>query len=93
MYQFYTVEITKDAEGNFSHEVKWHWDADETKAQQKGESKFYEIMSRAAVSEYAEHGAILFSSEGFPVMNKCYKHEAAPEVPEEPAETEEVTAE
>ena len=86
MFQFYTVEITKDANGEFSHDVKWHWDAEETKAQQKGESKFYEIMSRAAVSEYTEHGAILFSSEGFPVMNKCYKHEVAPEPTEEPVE-------
>ena len=78
MYQFYTVEITKDQAGEFAHDVKWHFDADATKAQLKGEAAYHEIMSRAAVSEYAEHAAILFSSEGFPLMHGCYKHEAAP---------------
>lgn len=86
MYQFYTVEITKTHDGELAHDVKWHWDEDATKAQQKAESKFHEIMSRAAVSEYALHSAILFSEEGFPIMNQCYKHvyvAPAPEVVEE----------
>ena len=83
MYQFYTAEIMKNADGNYEHDIKWHWDEDATKAQLKGEAKYHEIMSRAAVSNYAEHGAILFSSEGFPIMNHCYKHEVAPEPVEE----------
>lgn len=87
MYQFYTVEIKKTYDGEYEHDVKWHWDEDATKAQRKAESKYYEIMSRAAVSTYAEHSAIIFSSEGFPIMNQCYKHEAPPAVIEvEPVE-------
>lgn len=86
MYQFYTAEITKDANGDYSHDIKWHWDEDATKAQLKGEAKYHEIMSRAAVSNYAEHGAILFSSEGFPIMHHCYKHEAVVTPVEEVAE-------
>lgn len=87
MYQFYTVEITKTHEGELAHEIKWHYDEDATKAQRKAESKFHEIMSRAAVSDYAMHSAILFSEEGFLIMNACYKHEAEPEEPaEEPVE-------
>ena len=80
MYQFYTVEITKDAAGEMAHDVKWHYDADADKAQLKGEAAYHGIMSRAAVSEFAEHAAILFSSEGFPLMHGCYKHtvQAAP---------------
>ena len=50
MFQFYTVEITKTHEGELSHDIKWFWDEDATKAQRKAESKFHEIMSRAAVS-------------------------------------------
>ena len=85
MYQFYTVEITKTQAGELAHDIKWHYDEDATKAQRKAESKFHEIMSRAAVSDYAMHSAILFSEEGFLIMNQCYKHEAEP-VPEEPEE-------
>ena len=94
MYQYYTVEITKTHEGELAHDIKWHYDEDATKAQRKAESKFHEIMSRAAVSEYAMHSAILFSEEGFLIMNACYKHEAEP-VSEEPEEepTEETTEE
>ena len=86
MVQFYTAEITKNANGEYSHDIKWHWDEDATKAQLKGEAKYHEIMSRAAVSNFAEHAAILFSSEGFPIMNHCYKHDVVPE----PEETEPV---
>ena len=87
MVQFYTAEITKDANGDYSHDIKWHWDEDATKAQLKGEAKYHEIMSRAAVSNFAEHAAILFSSEGFPIMHQCYKHEPVVE-PEEVAAEE-----
>lgn len=86
VYQFYTAEITKDANGEYSHDIKWHWDEDATKAQLKGESKYHEIMSRAAVSNFAEHAAILFSSEGFPIMHQCYKHEPVVEPEEEAVE-------
>ena len=75
MYQFYTVEITKTQAGEFAHDVKWYWDEDETKARLKAESSFHEIMSRAALSEYAMHSAILFSGEGMLTMNGCYRHE------------------
>lgn len=76
MYQFYTAEIMKDANGEFAHDIKWHWDEDPEKARLKGESKFHEICSRAAVSDYAEHAAILFASTGNRIMDKCYYHQA-----------------
>lgn len=37
MYQFYTVEITKTNSGELSHDIKWHYDEDATKAQRKAE--------------------------------------------------------
>lgn len=96
MYQFYTAEIIKTQSGDFEHDIKWHWDEDEYKAQLKGEAKFHEILSRAAVSDNAEHAAILFSSRGNRIMDKCYYHtiETTPEEPENPEEpTEEVIGE
>lgn len=75
MYQFYIIEIKKNASGEFEHNVNWVWDANPDKARLKGEAKYHEILATAAVSENAEHSAILFSSEGFPIMHQCYKHE------------------
>lgn len=83
MYQFYTAEIIKTQEGEFEHDIKWHYDENEIKAQLKGEAKFHEILSRAAVSDYAEHAAILFSSRGNRIMDKCYYH-SVETVTEEP---------
>ena len=76
MYQNYVVEIKKTHGGEFEHNVFWLYDEDPDKAMLKAESKFHEILSAAAVSTMAEHSAILFTSEGFPKANKCYKHEA-----------------
>lgn len=86
MTQLYVVEIKKNANGEFEHNVNWVWDADADKARLKGESKYYEVLSAAAVSNVAEHSAILFTSEGFPLMHQCYKHESATEAVEEPIE-------
>lgn len=83
MYQFYTAEIIKTQEGEFEHDIKWYYDENEIQAQLKGEAKFHEILSRAAVSDYAEHAAILFSSRGNRIMDKCYYH-SVETVTEEP---------
>lgn len=55
------------------------------------EQKFHYILSFAAVSNLPTHAAVMYSEEGFPLRNECYKHDpvpAAPEVVEEPAEEE-----
>ena len=74
MYQFYTAEIKKTQSGEFEHDIHWYWDENEYQAQLKGEAAFYEILSRAAVSNNLEHAAILFSSRGNRIMDKCYTH-------------------
>lgn len=86
VYQFYVVEIKQNAAGEYEHHVDWAWDEDADKAQLKAESKYYEILSTAAVSEFASHAVTMFSAEGFPMLNKCYKHTVVPEeTPEEEA--------
>lgn len=74
MFQNYVIEVKKNQAGEFEHNVYWVWDEDATISQNKGEAKFHEILSAAAVSNMAEHSAILFTSEGFPLMHQCYKH-------------------
>lgn len=86
MFQNYVVEIRKNAQGEYEHEVFWLWDEDADKAMNKAESKYHEVLSRAAVSNMAEHASILFTSEGFPIENKCYKHTPVAEVTEETTE-------
>lgn len=79
MNQFYIVEIQKNQQGEFAHNVHFAYDEDLKKAQLKAESKYHEVLAAAAVSNMAEHSAILFSTEGFPLMHQCYKHEAEQE--------------
>lgn len=85
--QNYVVEIKKFHSGEYEHNVSWFWDENATIAEQKALAKFHEILSRAAISDTAEHAAIVFTSEGFPLDNKCFKHDPIPEEPEvEPEE-------
>lgn len=74
MTQFYVVEVKQNTAGEFEHQVYWVYDEDPDKARLKGESKYHEVLSAAAISEYASHAAIMFSTEGFPLMHQCYKH-------------------
>lgn len=94
MTQFYIVEIKQLPNGEYNHDVFWVWDEDPDTARLKAESKYHQILGEAAVSKTLSDAAILFSTEGFPIMNQCYKHTVVPETPapveepeEEPAET------
>lgn len=89
MTQYYILEIQQYANGELGHLVHWAFDEDPEKARLKGESKYYEVLSAAAVSELPMHSAILVSQEGFPVMHQCYKHEPTPEPIPEPSEVPE----
>ena len=91
MYQNYVVEIKKTANGDYEHNVYWLYDSDADVAMLKAESKYHEILSAAAVSTMAEHAAILFTSEGFPMMHQCYKHAVANPEPTPEVEPEEET--
>jgi len=95
MTQFYIMEIQQYEDGSYGDIKHFAYDEDADKARLKAESKYYEVLSAAAVSNLPMHSAILFSAEGFPLMNKCYKHEVQPEPTEEiPVEpTEETPAE
>ena len=89
MTQYYIVEVQQYKNGEFGHLVHYAWDENADKARLKAESKYYEVLSAAAVSELPSHAAILFSTEGFPLMNQCYKHTVVTEpVVEETPEPE-----
>ena len=74
MTQFYIVEIQQYQDGTFGHIVHFAYDEDPDKARLKGESKYHEVLAAAAVSNTLMHSAIMFSTDGFPIHNQCYKH-------------------
>lgn len=74
VYQFYVMEIQQYTDGSYGDIKHFAWDEDIDKAQLKAESKYHEVLAAAAVSNTMSHAAILFSSEGFPLMHQCYKH-------------------
>lgn len=79
MYQYYIVEIQTYADGTFGHLVHWASDENADMARMKGESKFHEVLAAAVISNLPCHAAIMFTTEGFPVMNQCYKHPVQPQ--------------
>lgn len=76
MYQIYVVEIKQFFNGEFEHNVFWLYDQSADIARQKAEAKFHEVLAAAATSATQSHAAIMFSQEGFPLRNECYRHEA-----------------
>lgn len=74
MAQLYITEIRKTSAGEFEHENYWVWDEDEKAARLKAEAKFHEVLAAAATSTYAEHGAILFTSQCIPLRHEVYSH-------------------
>lgn len=83
MYQNYVVEIKQYHSGEFEHQIYWLWDEDETIAMRKAEAKYHSVLADACLSNTKKHSAILFTSEGFCMMNQCYEHEPEPEEAEE----------
>lgn len=75
MTQYYVIEVQKSDAGEFGHNVFWAYDENPEKALLKGESKYHEVLAAAAISDVAEHSAILFGSDGTPLMHQCYRHE------------------
>lgn len=67
--KYIVIELQKNAEGQVANLVTSH----ETLAE--AESKFYAVLSSAAISTIPVHSAIIVSEEGFPVNHQCYKHE------------------
>ena len=55
----------------------------------EAESKYYSILSYAALSKLFLHGAYLFSEDGYMIMNKQYIYEPEPEPQPTPEPTPE----
>lgn len=47
-------------------------------------AKYHSVLAAAAISSLPEHACILYTEEGFPMRNECFKHEVEPEPTPEP---------
>ena len=74
--KYFVFEIQKQFDGSYAHLVHT---ADTRNA---AESIYHQVLAAAAISNIPEHSAIMFTSEGFPLMHQSYKHDGA-QLPEE----------
>lgn len=72
MTQYYILEIQKYQDGTFGHLVHIAYDADPDLARRKADSKFYEVMSAAALSGLPSHSVTLIYQNGSCVKSGCY---------------------
>ena len=79
MYQYYIIEIQKNANGEYGHIVHYAYDENADRARMKAESKYHEVLAAAAISDVPQHSASLIASDGFPVMHQCYVHSVVSE--------------
>lgn len=79
MVQFYIMEIQQYSNGEYGHIVHFAYDENPTTARNKAESKYHEVLAAAAVSNLPSHAALMFDTEGNPLMRQCYVHEPDPE--------------
>lgn len=78
VYQYYIIEIQQYQDGTYGDIRHFAYDEDPDKARLKAESKYHQVLAAAAISELPSHAAIMFTYEGYPIMNQCYKHEVQP---------------
>lgn len=83
MYKFYVVEVQKSEDTHFAYLVHEASDENLETAKMKAESAYHQVLAAAAISNLPAHSAIMFSSEGTPIMNQCYHHAQAEEQSEE----------
>lgn len=74
MHQFYVMELQRYQNGEYGNIVHYAYDKNQETARLKGESKYYEVLAAAAISDLPEHGAILMTSGCDPLLHKCYYH-------------------
>lgn len=74
MYQYYIIEIKKLPNGEYEHNVFWEYDADQQAAQRKAESKGYDLLSKAALSNTVLHSVTVLSDDGFTVLSRSYRN-------------------
>lgn len=72
LHQFYVIEIKQYPNGEYEHSLSWEYDEDNDLARRKAESKAYDLLKSAALSQTVTHSVTVLSDEGFTGLTKCY---------------------
>ena len=64
VFQYYVMEIQQYEDGTYGDIKHFAYDENADQARMKGESKYYEVLAAAAVSNLPSHAAILFRLSG-----------------------------
>ena len=67
---FIVIELQTNTEGQLGNIITTYTD------QAEAESKYYQILSYAAVSNIPIHTALIITSEGLTLKSDCYQHRA-----------------
>lgn len=70
--QYYVVELQQYDNGEYGHMVFPVFDTNPSMARRKGDSKLYEVLSAAAISNLPEHAAALIGADTTPLGNAFY---------------------
>lgn len=65
---FIVMELQTNADGQLGNIITTYTD------QAEAESKYYQILSYAAVSDIPIHTAMIITSEGLTLKSDCYQH-------------------
>ena len=65
---FIVLELQTNTEGQLGNIITTYTD------QAEAESKYYQILSYAAVSNIPIHTALIITSEGLTLKSDCYQH-------------------
>lgn len=66
---YYILEIQKNEDGVYSHLVQT------ANTKNEADSKYYTVLSYAAISSLPHHAAVLLDENGLVYANASYKHE------------------
>lgn len=72
LYQFYIIEIKQYPNGEYEHQLYWEYDTDRDLARRKAESKAYDLLKSAALSQTVTHSVTVLSDDGLSCLGKCY---------------------
>lgn len=73
MYQYAVVDMRREADNTLTHNVYWFSNIFDETARRQAESKYYELLSDAAVSDAAKWSVSVVAPDGYCLWYRCYE--------------------
>lgn len=79
-YQYAVIEQRRAVDNTLAHNAFWFSDVDDETARRQAESKYYDLLSNAAVSSAAQWAVSLIAPQGYCRMYHCYYINTDPDI-------------